>query len=137
HRAAGRTLAHLAALVSADFDVTTDDILVALERTRVAPESPEREKVAVLDHERARTRAFDVVFVLGLEEGAFPRAARPAPLLSDEVRSELGGRLERPESVARDRYLFYTTCTRASRRLFLARQADLVEGVAGEESAFQ
>jgi hypothetical protein len=40
-----------------------------------ASESPERGKVAVLDHERARTRAFDVVFVLGLEEGA-SRAAR-------------------------------------------------------------
>ncbi len=45
---------------------------------------------------RARTHAaFDVVFVLGLEEGAFPRRARPSPLLSDEVRRELGGRLER------------------------------------------
>jgi len=136
YRAADRTLDDLGALVSADVDVTTDDILVALERTRVAPESPEREKVAVLDHERARTRAFDVVFVLGLEEGAFPRRARPSPLLSDEVRSELGGRLEPPDSVARDRYLFYTTCTRASQRLVLVREAAGDEGVPREPSPF-
>src|SRR5207344_3285843 len=108
-----RTLDELATV---EANVNADDVLVALERTRIAPESPGRGKVAVLDHERARTRAFDVVFVLGLEEGAFPRRARPSPLLSDELRSELGGRLERPDSVARDRYLFYTTCTRASQR---------------------
>ena len=136
YRAAERTLDELAALASAEVGVTTDDVLVALERTRVAPESPERGKVAVLDHERARTRAFDVVFVLGLEEGAFPRRARPSPLLSDELRSELGGRLERPDSVARDRYLFYTTCTRASQRLVLVREAAGDEGVPREPSPF-
>ena len=77
-----------------------------------APGEPGR--VAVLDYERARTRAFDVVFLLGLEEGAFPRRARPSPLLERRrCASELGGRLERADSVARDRYLFYTACTRA------------------------
>jgi RecB family exonuclease len=126
----------LGALASTDVAVTTDDVLVALERTRIAPESPERGTVAVLDHERARTRAFDVVFVLGLEEGSFPRRARPSPLLSDELRSELGGRLERPDSVARDRYLFYTTCTRASQRLVLVREAAGDEGVPREPSPF-
>ena len=136
YRAAERTLEELAALASTDVAVTTDDVLVALERTRIAPESPERGKVAVLDHERARTRAFDVVFVLGLEEGSFPRRARPSPLLSDELRSELGGRLERPDSVARDRYLFYTTCTRASQRLVLVREAAGDEGVPREPSPF-
>ena len=136
YRAAERTLDELAALASAEVDVTTDDVLAALDRTRVAPESTERGKVAVLDHERARTRAFDVVFVLGLEEGAFPRRTRPSPLLSDGLRSELGGRLERPDSVARDRYLFYTTCTRASQRLVLVREAAGDEGVPREPSPF-
>ena len=114
-------------------------------RTTCSPRSSERGslprarregRVAVLDHERARTRAFDVVFVLGLEEGAFPRRARPSPLLSDELRRELGGRLERPDSVARDRYLFYTTCTRASQRLVLVREAAGDEGVPREPSPF-
>ena len=78
--------------------------------------------------------------MLGLEEGAFPRRARPSPLLSDDLRRELGGRLERPDSVARDRYLFYTTCARAVARLFLVaklrgrRRAARAEPVLGRRA---
>jgi ATP-dependent helicase/nuclease subunit B len=135
-RAAERTLRELEAFAEGDVEVTREDVLAALERTRVPPESPARGCVAVLDHERARTRTFDVVFVLGLEEGAFPRRGRPSALLSDELRSELGGRLERPDPVARDRYLFYTTCTRAAQRLVLVREAAGDEGVPREPSPF-
>jgi PD-(D/E)XK nuclease superfamily len=134
YRAAERTLDEIAAC--GESDVGTDDVLSALERTRIAPESPEKSHVAVLDHERARTRSFDVVFVLGLEEGAFPRRDRPSPLLGDELRRELGGRLERPDTVARDRYLFYTTCTRAEQRLVLVREAASDEGAPREPSPF-
>ncbi len=136
YRAAERTLGELAALADAGADVPREDVLAALERTRVPPEGPLQGRVAVLDHERARTRTFEVVFVLGLEEGAFPRRGRSSPLLSDELRAELGGRLERPDAVARDRYLFYTTCTRATRRLVLVREAAGDEGVPREPSPF-
>ena len=132
--AAERTLTELETCV--DAEITTDDVFVALERTRIAPESPANGHVAVLDHERARTRSFDVVFVLGLEEGAFPRRDRPSPFLSDELRRDLGVRLERPDAVARDRYLFYTTCTRATQRLVLVREAAGDEGVPREPSPF-
>ncbi len=97
YRAATRTLDELAALSAGGVRVDAEDVVAALERTRVPPDAPTTGHVAVLDHERARTRAFDVVFVLGLEEGAFPRRSRPSPLLSDDVRRELGGRLERPD----------------------------------------
>ncbi len=135
YRAAERTLQELRAY-HADDALSTEDVLVALERTRIPPEAPTKGHVAVLDHERARTRSFDVVFVLGLEEGAFPRRDRPSPLLSDDVRRELGGRLERTNSVARDRYLFYTTCTRARQRVVLVREAAGDEGVPREPSPF-
>ena len=135
-RAVELTLGELEALAEGDIEVTREDLFAALERTRVPPESPAQGCVAVLDHERARTRSFDVVFVLGLEEGAFPRRTRPSPLLSDELRSELGGRLERPDQVSRDRYLFYTTCTRATQRLVLVREAAGDEGVPREPSPF-
>jgi ATP-dependent helicase/nuclease subunit B len=136
YRAAERTLAELSAVAGADVEIVREDVLAALERTRIAPEGPEKGRVAVLDHERARTRSFEVVFVLGLEEGSFPRRGRPSPLLSDELRAELGGRLQRPDAVARDRYLFYTTCTRATRRLVLVREAAGDEGVPREASPF-
>ena len=55
-----------------------EDVLAALERTTVpAGERRQPGRVAVLDLERARTRRFEVVFVLGLEEGALPRRGRP------------------------------------------------------------
>jgi len=136
YRAAEQTLGGLAALPPGEIEITTDDVLGALERTRVPPERPATGRVSVLDHERARTRAFDVVFVLGLEEGAFPRRSRPSPLLGDELRTELGSRLERPNAVERDRYLFYTTCARATQRLVLVREAAGDEGAPREPSPF-
>ena len=89
-RVVERVLGELELLDRGDVEVTKEDLFAALERTRVPPESQAQGCVAVLDHERARTRSFDVVFVLGLEEGAFPRRTRPSPLLSDELRQRAG-----------------------------------------------
>ena len=76
-------------------------------------ERAEPGKVTVLDLERARTGRFEVVFVLGLEEGSLPRRGGGSPFLDDEAREKLGGRLQRADQVSRDRYLFYTACSRA------------------------
>jgi ATP-dependent helicase/DNAse subunit B len=135
YRAAERVLEDLQAF-GEDARPSHEEVLAALERASVPPESPAAGCVAILDHERARTRMFDAVFVLGLEEGAFPRRPRQSPLLGDELRRRVGGRLERPDPVARDRYLFYTTCTRATRRLVLVREAASDEGVPREPSPF-
>ena len=94
----------------------------------------------MLDLERARTRRFDAVFLLGLEEGTLPRRARPSPFLDDDARRELDSdsraRLARPDPVERERYLFYTACTRATRRLTLVREAATDEGSPREPSPF-
>jgi ATP-dependent helicase/DNAse subunit B len=135
--AARRTLGELEELVTAGMSpVGPEEVVGALERTRVRVPSGERGVVPVLGYERARTRLFDVVFLLGLEEGSLPRRARPSPFLGDELRRELGGRLERPDAVARDRYLFYTACTRALERLVLVREAANDEGSPREPSPF-
>ena len=47
-----------------------------------------------------------------------------------------GARLERPDPVANDRYLFYTACTRASQRLYLVREAADDDGSPREASPF-
>src|SRR5439155_5993900 len=99
-----------------------EDAIAALERTEVRlASSREPARVALLDLLRARTRRFQVVFMLGLEEGSLPRRARASAFLDDEDRRELGGRLERPDPVSRDRYFFYTACTRPTERLYLVR----------------
>jgi len=134
YRAVVATLDELAAL---DASASAEDLAVALERTRVRPPGQsERGRVAVLDYARARTRRFEVVFLLGLEEGALPRRDRPSPLLGDDLRERLGAPLVRTDSVARDRYLFYTACTRARSRVVLVRQATTEEGVPREASPF-
>ncbi len=138
YRAAAGTLDELADFVALDDrGVAPDDVFAALERTSVrSVAAADAGRVAVLDYGRARTRSFDVVFVLGLEEGSLPRRDRPTPLLDDDARRELGGRLGRPNAVSRDRYLFYTACTRATRGLVLVREAASDEGVPREPSPF-
>jgi ATP-dependent helicase/DNAse subunit B len=111
-----------------------EDLVAALERTTIRGRAVEPGRVAVLGLERARTRLFDVVFVLGLEEGSLPRRATGTPFLDDEAREQHG--LHRADPVSRDRYLFYTACTRTSRRLYLVREAATDEGSPKEASPF-
>jgi ATP-dependent helicase/DNAse subunit B len=98
-------------------------------------------RVAVLDLLRARTRRFEVVFMVGLEEGSLPRRSQGSPFLDEERKAELertsrSGRLLRTDPVSRDRYLFYTACTRPTRRLYLVREAASDEGSPREASPF-
>jgi len=117
-----------------------EDIVAAVERATLRPQrGDETGRVAVVDLLRARTRRFDAVFVLGLEEGSLPRRGGGSPFLDDEARHELderGARLARPDTVSRDRYLFYTACTRASQRLYLVREAADDDGSPREASPF-
>jgi ATP-dependent helicase/DNAse subunit B len=134
-RAYGHVLALLTELEG--HGVTRDELIAALERCEIRLSSAgEVGRVAVLDLMRARTRRFEIVFVLGLEEGSLPRRSRTSPFLDDDRRRELGARLERPDQVSRDRYLFYTACTRAVRRLYLVREAASDEGTPREPSPF-
>ena len=52
------------------------------------------------------------------EQGSLPRRTPTSPFFDDEKRRELdtarGARLQRPDAASRDRYLFYTACTRIS-----------------------
>jgi ATP-dependent helicase/DNAse subunit B len=119
------------------FEPRPDELVAALERTEVRLGSAsEAGRVAVIDLLRARTRRYDVVFLLGLEEGSLPRRSRTSPFLDDDARRSLGARLERPDQVSRDRYLFYTACTRAVRRLYLVREAATDDGGPREPSPF-
>jgi ATP-dependent helicase/DNAse subunit B len=122
--------------------LSTDEIAAALERAPVrAGGAGEAGRVDVIDLLRARTRRYEVVFVVGLEEGALPRRGEASPFLDEEARRDLEerlrhSRLAKPDPVARDRYLFYTACTRATQRLYLVREAATDEGGPREASPF-
>jgi ATP-dependent helicase/DNAse subunit B len=139
HEAVAGVLRELESWRSLADALTQDDVVAALERLPVRPGGAgEPGRVAVLDLMRARTRAYEVVFVLGLEEGSLPRRGRVSPFLDDDARRALGQRprLVRPDPVSRERYLFYTACTRATRRLYLVREAAGDEGGPREPSPF-
>ncbi|HWH06719.1 MAG TPA: PD-(D/E)XK nuclease family protein [Gaiellaceae bacterium] len=141
HDAVQRLLDELEGWLAFGGELAADDVLAALERTEVRlARAGERGRVALLDLGRARTRRFEHVFLLGLEEGSLPRRGAASPFLDDDARGELdarrGARLTRPDPVARDRYLFYTACTRATTRLVLVREAATDEGSPREPSPF-
>jgi ATP-dependent helicase/DNAse subunit B len=121
--------------------LSAEEIVNALERSDVRRASAvDPGRVAVIDLMRARTRRFEMLFVVGLEEGSLPRRGYESPFLGDDVRRELDARrdarLAPRDAVARDRYLFYTACTRATRRLYFVREAATDDGSPREPSPF-
>jgi len=141
HESVMRLIAELRGWSQLDGSLSPEEVVAALERAEVRRASPgEAGGIAVIDLLRARTRRFEIVFVLGLEEGSLPRRGHESPFLGDDARRELDersrARLTRPDQVARDRYLFYAACTRASRRLYLVREAATDEGSPREPSPF-
>jgi ATP-dependent helicase/DNAse subunit B len=140
HEALRRLLAELAGWHELCAELSREDVLAAVERAVLPPRTgDDAGRVAVVDLLRARTRRFDAVFVLGLEEGSLPRRDSGSPFLDEETRrglDERGARLTKPDRVERDRYLFYTACTRASERLYLVREAADDDGSPREASPF-
>jgi hypothetical protein len=135
-----RLLTELAGWEELAGELTREDALAALDRLSVRPAGAEAGRVAVVDLLRARTRRFEVVVVLGLEEGSLPRRSSASPFLDDDARRALDerarARLARPDPVSRDRFLFYAACTRPSRRLYLVREAATDDGAPRQASPF-
>jgi hypothetical protein len=141
HDAVRRALDDLDRLAETGVPADRGEVLAALERATVRGDGPNAPgRVAVLDLTRARTRRFEVVFVLGLEQGVLPRRGRPSAFIADDLRHTLDAAhaplLVRPDSPSRDRTLFLTACTRPRRRLVLVRQAVGEEGLPREASPF-
>jgi ATP-dependent helicase/DNAse subunit B len=139
--AANEVIDELGRLGEAGVAIQADDVLSALDRATVRGDrAGERGRVAVLDLTRARTRSFAAVFIIGLEQGSLPRKAPTSPFFDDETRRDLdrahGARLERPDAASRDRYLFYTACTRPRELLTLVREAATDDGSPREASPF-
>src|SRR5437868_2546447 len=66
--------------------LTPDEIVAALERAPVRGAGQgESGRVDVVDLLRARTRRYEIVFVLSLEEGTLPRRGEGSPFLDEEA----------------------------------------------------
>jgi ATP-dependent helicase/DNAse subunit B len=89
--------------------------------------------VLLTDPLAIRARRFRAVLVCGLQESEFPLAPAPEPFLSDELRRELavcsGLRLRpREDALGRERYLFYTSISRATERVILSYRSSDEDG---------
>ena len=141
HEQVARLLDELEGWQELGQEVTREEVVALLDHTAVRPPAAgEAGRVAVLDLLRVRTRRFQAVFILGLQEGQLPRRAQSSPFLDEERKAELErssrARLLRTDPVSRDRYLFYTACTRPTRRLYLVREAATDEGAPRQPSPF-
>lgn len=100
-------------------------LMLAQAQIRLGREA-EAGKVHVLRVHRSRGRLYKAAFVLGLNEGRFPKALREDPFFNREERRELAALgleiMTRDDSVAEERYLFYVATTRATEKLYLSYQ---------------
>jgi len=123
-----------------DRTVSREDLLAALERSPVRLGSAgEPGRVVISDLLQVRARRFRVVFLLGLEEGTFPRRASRQQLLGEEARERLEAHAAAPppaDELEHDRFLFYNACTRAYERLYLVRESANEEGSPRQASPF-
>src|SRR2546430_14685932 len=90
HEQVARLLDELDAWRDLGGDVTREEIVALLDDASLRPPGAgEAGRVAVLDLLRARTRRFEVAFVLGLEEGRLPRRSQSSPFLDEDRKAEL------------------------------------------------
>ncbi len=109
------------------------ELLETLEVPSGPPAAPGAGAVLLTDPLAIRARRFRAVLVCGLTESEFPAPATPEPFLSDELRRELaacsGLRLrQREDALDRERYLFYTSVSRATERVVLSYRSSDEEG---------
>jgi len=129
-----RALAELGELGPAHPEPTAQELIELLETLKVPERTlPAPGAVLVTDPLAIRARRFRAVLVCGLTESEFPLAAAPEPFLSDELRRELaacsGVRLRpREDALARERYLLYTSVSRATERVVLGYRSSDEDG---------
>ena len=98
---------------------------------------PATGRVRILDPYRARAARARALFCLSLQDGVFPSAAAPDPLLSDDRRREIGNPdLRRNDPADEERYLFHSCVSRPTERLYLSWQGCDEDGTALARSPF-
>ena len=114
------------------------DAIEALESASVPIwRGPAAGRVRIMSPYRARAARARVMFVAALQDGDFPSAAPPDPLLSEARRREIGNRdLRRVEPAEQERYLFFSCVSRPTERLYLSWQSCDEDGTALARSPF-
>ncbi len=114
------------------------DAVEALEGASVRTwRGPTDGRVRILSPYRLRAGRARYLFCASLQDGEFPAAAAPDPLLGDDRRARLGiPALVRHEQADEERYLFHACVSRPTERLYLCWRSCNDEGTALSRSPF-
>ncbi|MBI4386628.1 MAG: exodeoxyribonuclease V subunit gamma, partial [Elusimicrobia bacterium] len=134
-----QALSEFEALGPASWDFFLDTLAEKLENATLAP--PPSRGVRVMSAMDARGESFRILFLLGLQEGLFPRQVREDPLLRDEVRSRLrhpgGYWIARKGSGHEEERLLFTLLVGSAReRLYALYSRSDEEGKAQSPSVY-
>ncbi|MEO8091475.1 MAG: PD-(D/E)XK nuclease family protein [bacterium] len=115
-----------------------EDAIEAIEGASVRVwRGPTDGRVRILSPYRLRAGRAGYLFCAGLQDGEFPAAAPPDPLLGDDRRARLGiAALARREQADEERYLFAACVSRPTERLYLCWRSCDEEGLALARSPF-
>ena len=115
-----------------------DDAIEALEGASVRTwRGPTDGRVRILSPYRLRAGRARYLFVAALQDGEFPAASPPDPLLGDDRRGRLGiAALRRREQPDEERYLFGACVSRPTERLYLSWRSCDDQGAALARSPF-
>ena len=98
---------------------------------------PASGRIRIMSPYRARAARVRALFVASLQDGEFPSAAPPDPLLSEDRRREVGNPdLRRADPADEERYLFASCVSRPTERLYLSWQSCDEDGTALARSPF-
>ncbi len=98
---------------------------------------PAAGRVRILSPYRARAARARALFCASMQDGVFPSAAPPDPLLSEERRREIGkADLRRADQAEEERYLFHSCVSRPTERLYVSWQSCDSDGAALARSPF-
>jgi ATP-dependent helicase/DNAse subunit B len=98
---------------------------------------PATGRVRIMSPYRARAARARALFCASLQDGEFPSASPPDPLLSEDRRREIGSRdLRRTDPVEEERYLFHSCVSRPTERLYLSWGGTDEDGTALARSPF-
>jgi ATP-dependent helicase/DNAse subunit B len=114
------------------------EVIAAIEGASVpAWRGPADGRVRISSPHRARGARARYVFCASLQDGEFPASEPANPLLGDERRIELGfPALRRRDSSDEERFLFASTVSRPTERLYLSWRASGEDGAALARSPF-
>jgi ATP-dependent helicase/nuclease subunit B len=111
----------LGAVGPVSLDEVRDVLSDRLSTLEIEPPKSRYGRVFVGIPEQARGRSFDVVFIPGLAERSFPEKLREDPVLLDDLRLKLEGRLTtQGERVSKERLSLRLAIGAATRQLYLS-----------------